>query len=246
MIKLGANTFNDIKVLSADGLYDWPKIKEEGTDWIGDDFKEASTRVVDYQYRSRIIKLECLVAKDSWSDLQTWISEFSWFLPVDPLLLLVIPDYSKRGYMVRLKNTTIFEPRISDVNNRTIATFTLIFEEPQPMNIQFSFYSDINVSSPPGATLSIANLSKSASLDSTKQKFITVDTMSMCEEVNLEQEDCSLPLNYFLHAGVPFPVIITGEIDNIEDVNIDVGGVGGENIINLESANLFLRNGSIL
>lgn len=241
MTYLGTYSFENryVTVSKVSGLWDFPSLKKQGTDWLDSDYIDVLTRNEDFQYESRTITLDCFIVGENWDNLQSRIDLFAAILMYDGLRMLHLPNISNRGYMVRLDKSTLFEPITYFSNGQNIASFKLQFEEPQPFNIQFAmayqyskFEREINIQ--------ISKTSREQSLNSDGQQFITVDFLDNHQEANLEQSD------YILNTGYPvstmnYPFVITGEIDSIEDIEIstDVEPIG------LATANLFMRNGQI-
>lgn len=241
MVFLGNTSLDNyfITVSGVSGLWDFPKLKNQGIDWLDSDYTDVLNRLQDFQYESRMITLDCFIHGNSWDQLNSRIDAITPFLIYDGLRMLQLTDHSKRGYMVRLVKSTIFEPITYFSNGQSIASFKLQFEEPQPFNVQFAMaytYSKFERE----ISISIKKLSKSLNLSSDKQQFITVDFLDTHTEVNLEQADYVLNTAYPVQT-MSYPFIITGEVDAMEDITIstDIEPIG------LDTANLFLRNGQI-
>jgi len=229
-----------LRVSKVSGLYDFPGIKNEGTDWTDEDYTEVLNRLIDFQYESRKITLECYCYAASWADLDAMMLDLIGWLDYDGLKMLIMTEYSNRGYMVRLNKSTIFNPYRYFEAGQSVAKFTIVFEEPQPFNVQFSFfYPDDKFEQL--IEVNVSKTSKSLSLGSTEQQFATVHFMEDSTEVNLEQEDFDYSELYPVVELLPYPLIITGDVDAVEDITIGatVAPIG------VAVAELFLRNGTI-
>ena len=145
--------------------------------------------------------------------------------------------------MCRLSNSTVINPNFYQSGNKKFAEFKLVFEEPQPFNAQFSMKVINNDEL--SLSLNISKSLKSASIGSTNQKYITVDFIYFKESINLEQESYSRMIDYNLEEGRVYPLIITGEIDAIDDFHIDISYSGVE-LYGLDTLTYYLRNASIV
>ena len=239
MIKLGTNTYNDIFVLSVTGLYNFPKLKETGRDWSNENYIQPSSRAIDFQYGTRTIKLECIMSNETFSGLQSRIAFFINDLKQNDLKMLVVPDYSKRGYMVRLKNTTIFKPYYSTNDSKALAKFSVVFEEPQPLNVQFSFFSENGCIGT--CSYGIAYALKSLSFNSLEQRYITICTDAGNIDINLEEENYFTSLSLTLKAGECYPVVVLGCIDRIDNIEASSNS-SGIVVVGNDSKSLFIRN----
>jgi hypothetical protein len=67
MIQIGGTYLSSIgywlQLKDVTGLFDFPKLKNEGTEWNDRDFNEALGRDIYYQYESRQITLDCFVVE---------------------------------------------------------------------------------------------------------------------------------------------------------------------------------------
>lgn len=215
------------------GLFDFPSLKQEGTDWKDQDYIELSSRNIDYHYNSRTITLDCFVIASSWSDLNTKLNNIRTALIFDDLKCLSIPSVTNRGYMVYLSKTTLANPYRYFKNESCIADVKLIFEEPQPFNFQVYYNAALGTQA---VSITISKGSKTLNTDSDKQRFITVWWNDTKTGVNLEQADFTLTTT--VTSGIK-QLIVTGEIDDIESITIDVNAKG-----KTEGA-YYLRNGVI-
>ena len=228
-----------LQVKNVDGIYDWPKLKNAGTDWPDSDYIDILNRFQDFQYESRLITVDCVLIGVSWSDLGSKLTRIRTLLVSGVgLKMLVLPGWSVRGFMVRLNKSTLMRPRTYFQDGKTAASFSLVFEEPQPFNFQFSFlYETAGLND---ISFTISKLSSTHSYKSDEQKFITVNYGYVSDAWNLEEGAYELVGSMNLGANIPYPIIITGNIDSIEDLSISANGVVG-----LDVADFFLRNGSV-
>lgn len=249
MISYGNNRLDihGLRIKGVSGLFDWPQTKNQGNDWLDQHYTEALNRLQDFQYESRKITLKCYVLGTSWANLQTRLNTIAGNLVADGLKMLVVGDYSYRGYMVRLIKNTIFTPARYYHAGNCVATFDLVFEEPQPFSIQFTlFYPEAGkpaLETP--IQIAIAKTSKTTSGLSDKQQFIVIDFLGERTAVNLEQEDYELNTLYPISAMVPYPFVITGEVDSVENISVSILE---EDVVvyGLDTADYFLRNGAFL
>jgi hypothetical protein len=245
MIKLGDTYLNllGLKIKQISGLFDFTKLKNEGIEWNDRDFNEALLRNIYYQYESRQITLDCFVAADNWTALQSRLNSISSALKFDGLRMLKVSGYSNRGYMVRLKKTTVFQPKRYFQARKSVAAFKIVFEEPQPFNVQFSIINLTTSVVKTNTAITISNADKSLSFGSDEQKYITVNFMGVSEEVNLEQENYEFNTLTTFGPGIYEPLVITGEIDNMTNIGITIDS--SLTLIGTDTADFFLRNGSI-
>lgn len=238
MIRLGVNKFQNLIISDIDGLWNFPSLKNEGTEWGDEDYTEALSRNLDFQYESRIITLSCFVYGADWTELKSRINTIISYLKYDGLRMLVLSDHSNRGYMVRVSKSTIFDPTKYFAAGKCVAEFKIIFEEPQPFNVQFSYIFEADQGT---INFSISKTSKTHSTASDKQQFITVNWLSLSTDKNLEQEDYIASGMFPFSQGIPYPVVVTGEIDALESISI----TAATEPVGLGTADYFLRNGSI-
>jgi hypothetical protein len=244
MIKLGSTFLNTLGLQISkppSGLFDFPKLKNEGTEWNDRDYNEALGRDIYYQYESRQITLDCFVASDNWASLQNSLNNIAVALKYDGLQLLKLTNYSNRGYVVRLKKTTIFQPKRYFEAGKSVASFKIVFEEPQPFNAQFSIVRLNDGATATNAAITISDTLKSFSFGSDDQKYITVYFMGNSTVVNLEQEDYVDDGLKVFAPYVPEPVVILGEIDSMTEVRVTVDPE--LTLIGTDTINYFLRNG---
>lgn len=232
----------DVTILNIKGLHDMPAQKKEPNQFPDRDFSDVSTRQIDCQFQSRMINFECLICGTDWTDAKTKIDAFYSFLFYDGLRMLVCPDRSTRGYMVRVSKTTLFEPFVYfDEDNKCVVKFKIVFEEPQPFNVQFSYFFPLG-----GHDVHLYFLIRDASVQpsiiSTDQKYITVHCFNTSTEVNLQETFFEFEdILGRVGAGFIFPIVITGEIDRITTLEISLD----ENIDIITTGEKFLRNGTI-
>lgn len=236
-----------LRIKSVSGLFDWPSLKNDGNDWLDEHYLEALNRFQDFQYEPRKITLKCYVIGTSWANLQSRLNTIASNLIADGLKMLVVSDYSYRGYMVRLIKNTILAPARYYQSGNCVATFDLVFEEPQPFNIQFTlFYPEAGkpaIETP--IQITIAKTSKTTSNQSDKQQFIAVDFLGERTAVNLEQANYVLNTLYPISAMTPYPFIMTGEIDSIENITVNI--LEDDVVVyGLDTADYFIRNGAFL
>ena len=240
MIRLGTTDLTALGLLlkkAPEGLWDWPKLKTEGVNWPDSHYTEALSRAIDYQYEARTISLDCYAYAHSWTALKIKIDNLVAALTFDGLKMLCPTAHSKRGYMVRLVRSTLFKPNRYFVNNTCVAEFTIQFEEPQPFNIQFYFEEPTTVTLPE-FSLSINNMDKSLSIASDGQKFVTFSFMGESQEINIEQDRYRYNGSLTFTGGVPYPVVITGEVDALQSTAITASLTPK----GIDLANLFLRH----
>jgi hypothetical protein len=157
---------------------------------------------------------------------------------------LKLTDYSNRGYVVRLKKTTIFQPKRYFEDGKSVAAFKIVFEEPQPFNVQFSIVRLGDTTVVTNTAITISNLFKTLSLGSDEQKYITVYFMNGATVVNLEQEDYEDEGLWTFNPYDPHPLVIIGEVDSMTDIVINIDP--DLTVIGEDTADRFLRNGLIV
>lgn len=242
MIRLGQVNLNELglRIKSVQGLYDFPSIKNDGNNWVDEDYTEALNRLKDFQYNSKKITLDCFVSGADWSALNTSILAIKAELVSDSLRMLTMSDYSNLAYMVRLAKTTIFKPHMYFKNGRSMASFKIVFEEPQAFCIKFYWdFSEVDAGTSVALSFSVKKTTKSLSLGSLNQKYVTVYFDGLGHSINLEQEDYTFNKSGIDH--ILMPCVITGEIDSIEDILV-TGSYPAQGVV---AADYFLRNGSI-
>ena len=239
MVKLGTTDMSalGLRLKEASGLFNFPPPKQKGNDWPDEDYLEALTRNVDWHFGPRTITLDCFVTGDTWADINGALNNISTAIKYDGLKMLFMEHYSYRGYMVRLAQTTIYKPHFYMVDGINAASFRLVFEEPQPFNFQLVFYEGQISGGSLQLDLVIAKLSKDLSLNSDSQQFVTVHTPAASIDVNLEQDDYDETLT--LTEAEWLQVVITGDIDAIEDITVSAP------VEPREIADYFLRNGTV-
>lgn len=226
-----------LSIVDAEGLWDWPKMKVPGTDWKDQNYIEPSDRLIDCQYEARNISFDCIVTGTSWTNLKNNIHEIDSALHFDGYKMLVCEKYSLRGYIVRLKKMIPVKSNLFS-SGLSVAQFKLVFEEPQPFNIQFTI-DQRNTDEehfPIVHTFSIEN-SVTGLTASNKQLFVKIWTLNAGEEVNLNDDAYEGEVTVTSAMRVA-PVVITGEIDMLDAVTFS----SSENII-ANWTSKFVRNG---
>jgi len=231
---------NGLRISDVKGLFDFPELKNHGIDWKDRDYIQPNSRLQDYQYGSRKITLDCFMVKNTWDELQLEIEGMIVFFSTSGLKMMVLPSFSNRGYMVKLEKSTLFKPNKLFRNGKCVAEFKLQFEEPQPFNVQFSFVYP--TTGQVSLDFTIERRFKSLSSGSTDQQFVTINFKGTTTEINLEQADYHFSNVISVVAGVPYPLVITGEIDSMDLIDLTSAGVVP---VGIDTANLFIRNGEI-
>jgi len=247
MIKLGGTRLdlNGLRIKQVKGLHDFPQLKTDGAVWSDVHYTQPLNRLIDFQYKSRKITLDCFVVASNWSAMQTRLNNIATALVYDDLRMLVLSDYSYRGYMVRLKKSTLMKPARYYQSGKSVAEFKLVFEEPQPFNVQWTFIY------PPSKLESlidfrIIKMTKSLSYGSDEQQYIRVCFNNEITDINLEQEDYVKQTIMPVTGGIPYPVVVLGELDMVQDISIQVNEPTGSEVTGLDTAAYYLRNGLIV
>lgn len=221
MIRLGTNNLADygLHIKKVEGLYDWPRLKKAGNVWPNRNYNEALNRLQDYQYEGKRITLDCYVKADSYADMTYKLSQIKAAIVYNGLRMLVLDQYSTQGYMVRLVKSTLFRPHRYFLSGKSVATFKLVFEEPQPFSVKLYWnFSSIPQDMVIVMSFTITKMSKGLSMGSLEQQYVTVNFNDETSAVNLEQESYT-----FNGSGMPhrlLPLVITGNIDAIEQISI--------------------------
>lgn len=245
-MSLGAAYFNSrdhFVISNIEGLYSFPAPKTTGTDWMDENGTEHTNRLIDYQYGVRRIIVDCVISAANWTLLNQKIENvkgsITGNMSINGALLMSLPGYSTRGYVVKLSRGIEVSPVKVFRSSRSVAIMRIHFEEAQPFNIQFSLvYSTAGIKN---ISCRIQKTSKGLSFGSTAQQFVSVYFGNQVYEVNLEQEALQIYTTLNPEVGQYYPLVITGEIDAIEDIFININAT----IVGLEVADLFLRNGEI-
>jgi hypothetical protein len=244
MIKLRNTDLESLglHVSKVSGLWDFPPLKQTGTDWSDADYTEVSTRLIDYQYEARTITLDCFVYGNTWGDVNTKLSNLRAEL-TDALgyglRMLLMPAYTLRGHLVQLAKTTVFEPYRYFENRQCVAKFKIVFIEPQPFNVQWTYLFE--TSGQQALSIVVRKAGTSQSYFASSQRFVTVHLPGSSQSINLEAGVFEWANTISVTAGEPLPIVITGNIDSIQTIEIT------SNIepIGLDAAQYFVRDGSI-
>lgn len=243
MIRLGLINLDELglHIKNVDGLFDFPQLKDDGNKWSDRNFVEAKNRLQDYQYKEKKIKLNCYVVADTGAELLSRLANIKAAISGDGLRMLVVSDYSNMAYMVRLAKTTILKPHRYFESGRNVATFSLDFIEPAAFAIKFYWdFSAVPAETQVDLNFVLSKASKTQSTDSTKQSFVDIYFNDFAYSTNLEQADYTINAYNLPHRLLP--IIISGQIDSIENINI----TSSYPPQGISEADYFLRNGQII
>lgn len=217
------------------GLLDFPTLKNTGNNWIDQDYTEAPQRLIEMQFEPRVITIDCFVVGSRWSDLTSKLTGIKKLLTFNGLKILRCSDVSERSYVVFLQKSTILNPYKYFKNTKMVAEFKLVFEEPQPFNVQF-WWDATSVSKL--VSIIINKSPKANSGESHRQSYINIWRTGGVVTHSLEKSDYELSLILSSGYGV-YPLVITGAIDDIATITVNSQAQG---VVCSES---YLRNGIV-
>lgn len=217
---------------SVDGLFDFPSLKSTERNWLRRDLVEFDDSRKSWQFESKEITINAAIVADTYVQCETAYGALLSAIRQDDLLMMTIPSYSNRGYLVH--NISSEHVRTNYNLGYCVFRLKLKFIEPQPFNIQF-FY-DIG-SIPTALDLSIGKPSPGLSTASERQKYVNVWFQGTNTEVNIEQG----LYNYSgtLSADTRHTCIISGDVDEVAYIYSSVDP-SYKTI-----ANYYMRNGGI-
>lgn len=229
-VKLSPNIY----ILNQTGLYDFPKVKNNGTDWNNQPFLKFPTVNRQWQFENKKIRLSCMIMGESFAACQSeYLTTIKSKLQVNGLLMMTVPFYSNRAFLVELTDNSFVGTNYA--NGNCVFRFDLIFNEPQPFNIQFSYTVG---ATPIALDLSIGRSSPILQLASEKQRYCNVWFQGSQTEIHIEAGNYLFSDN--LAENTKHHCIITGDIDSVSYISSSVTPD------NTTIANYYFRNGTII